>query len=326
MTLPKIGITLGDPGGVGPEVVLKAFASIHSLPKAHYILFGSNDVLKKEQEILNLDFDLPSLASIKDAYQQHPCLYEVDSPLNSEVKGRPSKKNGQASFRYFDTAVKEAQAGNLQGVVTAPVSKHSWNLAGIHWAGHTDFLSHLFPEAIMFFWSEELKIALYTHHLPLREALERVKEGPLLEFFQILQKELKNMPLPDYELFMAGLNPHAGEEGLMGSEEGDEILPAIKTAKKIGIPISGPYPPDTVFRKALNHPDKIVIALYHDQGLIPFKILAFEKGINVTLGLPFVRTSPCHGTAFDIAGKGVADPESMIGAIELAHRLASALS
>lgn len=325
MTLPKIGITLGDPGGVGPEVVLKAFASIHFLPKAQYILFGSKDILKQEQEILNLDVDLPLLTSFKDAYQQHPSLYEVDSPIHSMKKGRPSKENGEASFRYFDSAVKEAQAGNLQVVVTAPVSKHSWNLAGIHWAGHTDFLNHLYPEAIMFFWSDALKVALYTHHLPLREALERAKEGPLLEFFLILQKELKKVPLPDYELLIAGLNPHAGEEGLMGSEEGEEILPAIETAKKKGIPISGPYPPDAVFRKALNQPDKIVIALYHDQGLIPFKILAFEKGINVTLGLPFVRTSPCHGTAFDIAGKGVANPESMVEAIKLAYRFASAL-
>jgi len=174
------------------------------------------------------------------------------------------------------------------------------------------------------FWSEALKVVLYTHHIPLREALERVKERSLLEFFQILQKELKKVPLPDYELLIAGLNPHAGEEGLMGSEEGEEILPAIETAKKKCILISGPYPPDAVFRKALNQPDKIVIALYHDQGLIPFKILAFEKGINVTLGLPFVRTSPCHGTAFDIAGKGIANPESMIEAIKLAHKFASA--
>jgi 4-hydroxythreonine-4-phosphate dehydrogenase len=325
MILPKIGITLGDPGGVGPEVVLKAFASIHSLPKAHYILFGSREVLKQEQKNLNLDFDIPSLTSFKNEYHQHPFLYEFDSPVNSVKKRRASKENGEASFLYFKTAVKEARAGNLQGVVTAPISKHSWNLAGIRWAGHTDFLNHLYPKAIMFFWSDSLNVALYTHHLPLREALRKVKKGPLLEFLQILQEELEKVPLLDYELFIAGLNPHAGEEGLMGSEEDDEILPAIEVAKKKGIPVSGPYPPDAVFRRALNQPDKIVVALYHDQGLIPFKILAFDKGINVTLGLPFVRTSPCHGTAFDIAGKGVANPESMVGAIELAHKFSSAL-
>jgi 4-hydroxythreonine-4-phosphate dehydrogenase len=323
MTLPKIGITLGDPGGVGPEIIVKAFASIHCLPKAHYILFGSRYVLEQEQEALSLDFSLPSFTSLKDISELGASLYEVDCPVYTVEKGRPSKKNGDSSFRYYDNAVQEAQAGNLQAIVTAPVSKHSWNLAGIPWAGHTDYLNHLYPEAIMFFWSEALKVALYTHHLPLREALEGIKAEPLLDFFLRLQKYLEKTPLHDHELLVAGLNPHAGEEGLMGSEEVEKILPAIENARKKGIPISGPYPPDAVFRKALNHPDKIVISLYHDQGLIPFKMHSFEQGVNVTLGLPFVRTSPCHGTAFDIAGKGLADPQSMIEAIKLAHRFTS---
>lgn len=325
MTLPRIGITLGDPGGVGPEVILKAFSSINSLPKAHYIILGSRAILEHEQKALNLGFDLPRLTDFKDISQQGLSLYEVEGSAHSTEKGRPSKESGETSFRCFDIAVKKAQSGNLQAIVTAPVSKHSWNLAGIHWAGHTDYLNHLYPEAIMFFWSEVIKVALYTHHIPLREALERVKEKPLFEFFLRLWNELKKTPLLDPELLVAGLNPHAGEEGLMGKEEGEEILPAIANARKKGVSISGPYPPDTVFRKVLNQPEKIVISLYHDQGLIPFKIQAFEQGINVTLGLPFVRTSPCHGTAFDIAGKGVANPESMTEAIHLAHRLASAL-
>jgi 4-hydroxythreonine-4-phosphate dehydrogenase len=323
MTLPKIGITLGDPGGVGPEIVVKAFASMHCLPKAQYILFGSRYVLEQEQGALSLDFFLPSFTSSKDISEPGVFLHEVDCPVYSVEKGSPSKKNGVSSFRYYDKAVKEAQAGNLQAIVTAPVSKHSWNLAGIRWAGHTDYLNHFYPEAIMFFWSKALKVALYSHHLPLGDAIEGVKEEPLFEFFKRLQKYLEKTPLSDHELLVAGLNPHAGEEGLMGSEEVEEILPAIENARKKGIPISGPHPPDAVFRKALNHPDKIVISLYHDQGLIPFKMHSFEQGVNVTLGLPFVRTSPCHGTAFDIAGKGVADPQSMIEAIKLAHRFTS---
>jgi 4-hydroxythreonine-4-phosphate dehydrogenase len=325
MTLPKIGITLGDPGGVGPEVIVKALASIHRLPEAHYILFGSRYVLEQEQEALSLDLSLPSLTSFKDISEKGASLHEVDCPVSAAEKGRPSKKNGEASFRCYDNAVREAQAGNLQAIITAPISKHSWNLAGIRWAGHTDYLNHIYPEAIMFFWSNALKVALYTHHLPLREALERVKKKPLLEFFQRLRRDLEKTPLHDHELLTAGLNPHAGEEGLMGSEEAEEILPAIENARRKGIPISGPYPPDAVFRKALNQSDKIVISLYHDQGLIPFKMHSFEHGVNVTLGLPFVRTSPCHGTAFDIAGKGVADPQSMNEAIKLAHRFTSAL-
>ncbi len=325
MTLPKIGITLGDPGGIGPELILKAFASIESLPKARYVLFGSRYVLEREQEALGIDVELPSNTGLENQSRQRPSLHEVDYPLTTVEKGRPSRENGEASFRYFDIAVKEAQAGNLQAVVTAPVSKHSWNMAGIRWAGHTDYLSHLYPQAIMFFWSGELKIALFTHHLPLREALDKVEEGTLLDFFLRLRKGLKKTPLFNHEILVAGLNPHAGEEGLMGSEESDILLPAIENARKKGIPLSGPYPPDAVFRIARAQPDKIVIALYHDQGLIPFKILAFEQGTNVTLGLPFVRTSPCHGTAYDIVGKGVANAESMIEAIRLAHRFTSAL-
>ncbi len=323
MTLPKIGITLGDPGGVGPEIVVKAFASTHCLPKAHYIIFGSRYVLEKEQEALSLDFSLPSFTSFKDTSEQGASLYEVDYPVYTVEKGGPSKINGDASFRFYDNAVQEAQVGNLQAVVTAPVSKHSWNLAGIRWAGHTDYLNHLFPEAIMFFWSSTLKVALYTHHLPLKKAIEGVKKEPLLDFFIRLQKYLQKTPLRDHELLTAGLNPHAGEKGLLGSEEDEEILPAIENARKKGVPISGPYPPDAVFRKAISSPNKIVISLYHDQGLIPFKMHSFEQGVNVTLGLPFVRSSPCHGTAFDIAGKGVADPQSMIEAIKLAHRFIS---
>jgi len=324
MILPKIGITLGDPGGVGPEVTLKALSSIPSLPKAQYILFGSRHTIEKEQEILNLVLHLPSLKSLKEKARHGLSLYEVESPIHTVEKGKPSKDNGEASFHYFEKAVHEAQKGNLQALVTAPISKHSWNLAGIRWAGHTDYLNHPYPEAIMFFWSDELKVALYTHHLSIKDALERVRKKPLSRFLLRLQEELQKTRIPDYELLVAGLNPHAGEQGLMGSEEIEEIIPAIESAQKRGASIKGPFPPDVVFRKAMNQPNKIVIAMYHDQGLIPFKTLAFDQGINVTLGLPFVRTSPCHGTGFDIAGKGLANPKSMIEAIKLAHRFASA--
>lgn len=323
MILPKIGITLGDPGGVGPEVILKALSSIPPLPKAQYILFGSRHIIEKEQEIQNLDLHLSSLRSLKEKYPHGPALYEVECPVRTVEKGKPSKDNGEAAFQYFEKAVHEAQKGNLHALVTAPISKHSWSLAGIRWAGHTDYLNHAYPDAIMFFWSDELKVALYTHHLSMKDAIERVRKKPLSSFFLRLYEELQKARIPDCEFLVAGLNPHAGEQGLIGSEEIEEIIPAIQSAQKRGLPISGPYPPDTVFRKALTQPNKIVVAMFHDQGLIPFKIQAFDQGINVTLGLPFVRTSPCHGTGFDIAGKGIANPMSMIEAIKLAHRFAS---
>jgi 4-hydroxythreonine-4-phosphate dehydrogenase len=173
----------------------------------------------------------------------------------------------------------------------------------------------------MSFWSEELKVALFSHHLRLKHALEKIKKKNLQDFFISLHTTLEKIKPGTYRFLAAGLNPHAGEESLLGPEEKEEIIPAIAYAQKKGVRIDGPYPPDTVFRMALNHPEKIVIALYHDQGLIPFKLESFESGVNATLGLPFIRTSPDHGTAFDIAGQGKANPKSMIEAIKLAYEL-----
>lgn len=314
MTLPKIGITLGDAGGVGPEVTLKSLSSLPSLPEAHYVLFGSQTVIDYEKATLNLDLSLPG---------DSVSLHEIERSNNPIEKGKPTPANGAASFRYFEQAVRQAQKGNIQALVTAPVSKQAWNLAGISWAGHTDYLTQFYPEAIMFFWSDALKVALFTHHLPLKQAFTKLSEKSLFEFILRLHENIKNIPSQSFEFLVSGLNPHAGEHGLMGTEENEQILPAIEKARTQGVPISGPFPPDVVFRDALNKPDKIVIALYHDQGLIPFKLLSFDRGVNMTLGLPFIRTSPDHGTAFDIAGKGIADPKSMSEAIRLAHRFAS---
>jgi 4-hydroxythreonine-4-phosphate dehydrogenase len=316
MTSPRVGITLGDPGGVGPEVTLKSLSSIFSLPDAHYVLFGSKAVIDNERYVLNLDFSIPN-----DSIS----LHEVECSSTLFEKGKPTPANGALSFRYFEQAVQEAREGNIQAIVTGPVSKRSWDLAGIHWAGHTEYLSRFYPEAIMFFWAENLKVALYTHHIPLRRAIAKINERSLLEFILRLHGNMHTFPGHEFEFLVSGLNPHAGEQGLMGSEEDEQIIPAIEKARSKGVPIRGPFPPDVIFRNALNKPDKIVIALYHDQGLIPFKLQAFDRGVNLTLGLPFVRTSPDHGTAFDIAGKNIANPTSMIEAIRLAHRFVSAL-
>ena len=315
MTLPKIGITLGDPGGIGPEITLKSLSSASSLPPAQYVLFGSHSVIDSEKAALNLNLSIPHDSVL---------LHEIEGLDHQTVKGKPAPPNGTSSFRYFQQAVQQAQEGNIQALVTAPVSKESWNLASIPWVGHTEYLSRIYPEAIMFFWSDELKVALYTHHIPLQQAIEKIKEKPLFEFMLRLDKNIKSILSPSFEFLVSGMNPHAGEKGLMGSEESQYILPAIERARSKGISVRGPFPPDIVFREASKNPDKIAIALYHDQGLIPFKLLAFDRGVNLTLGMPFIRTSPDHGTAFDIAGKGIADPNSMIEAIRLAHRLISA--
>ncbi len=178
----------------------------------------------------------------------------------------------------------------------------------------------------MSFWSPRLRVALLTHHLPLAEALGRVRREALLDFFRSLHRSLAALEGGPVELLVPGLNPHAGEGGLLGREEETEIRPAVEAARAEGIGISGPYPPDTVFRRALDRPGTLVAALYHDQGLIPFKLEGFEAGVNATLGLPFARTSPDHGTAFDIAGTGSADPRSMIEAVRLAVRFSASAS
>jgi 4-hydroxythreonine-4-phosphate dehydrogenase len=219
--------------------------------------------------------------------------------------------------------VGEARQGRLGAVVTAPISKESWHLAGLSWKGHTEYLDSLFPGAIMTFWSDRMRVALLSHHLPLREALGLVKADILCRFFIHLHRCLESAGETGFELAVAGLNPHAGEGGLLGTEEEKEIRPAVERARAEGLRISGPWPPDVIFRQALDRPDQVVVALYHDQGLIAFKMASFETGVNVSLGLPFIRTSPDHGTAFDIAGQGKADPESLRQALCLGRRLAS---
>jgi 4-hydroxythreonine-4-phosphate dehydrogenase len=325
MSLPRVGITLGDPGGIGPETVLKALSLKNSLPQISYLLFGSSSVIEEEKHALGLDIDIRPLDEVKETSSPSIALLEIDCPLPTIKKGSSSEENGKASFLFFERAVEEAKNGTLQALVTAPVSKRSWNLAGLKWSGHTDYLSHIYPQAIMSFWSDKLKVALFSHHLPLKQAVEKINKANLLNFFLSLHQILEKIQPDTYRFLVAGLNPHAGEQGLLGTEEEEEIIPAVSEAQKRGMRISGPFPPDVVFRMGLSQPDKIVIALYHDQGLIPFKLESFERGVNVTLGLPFIRTSPDHGTAFDIAGKGVAKPDSMVEAIKLACELSPGL-
>jgi 4-hydroxythreonine-4-phosphate dehydrogenase len=321
MTLPRIGITLGDPGGIGPEIILKAFSGIFVLPAADYVLFGSASALDEEAKTLSLCLPLGSLKAKKVSTGGSFSLRDLGGFGEDIKKGMPSAENGGASFRFFEEAVAEARREALQGIVTAPISKHSWTLAGLSWRGHTDYLSRFYPQAIMAFWSEKIKVALLSHHVSLRGALATVTRRNLFDFFLRLDKSLRRLRPDGFEFLVSGLNPHAGEEGLIGREEIEEIIPAVEDAARSGLRISGPYPPDTVFRNALDRADRVVIALYHDQGLIPFKLEAFQKGVNLTMGLPFIRTSPDHGTAFDIAGKNAASPLSLIEAIKLAAEL-----
>jgi 4-hydroxythreonine-4-phosphate dehydrogenase len=310
MSLPRIGITLGDPGGIGPEIVIKSLSNLSALPEAQYVIFGHSSLIEKETKILGLKLD-PAKVSIREA----------GAPVEIPRIGVADKENGLASFLYFREAVEAARTGKIRAIVTAPISKLSWKLGGIAFRSHTEYLEQLYPESLMTFWSAQMTVALFSHHLPLKEAVDKVTKENLLEFFRMLRESIEAAKAGHYEFLVAGLNPHAGEDGVLGREEQREIIPAVEEARAGGMNVHGPYPPDVVFRSAQGHPEKVVIALYHDQGLIAFKLNAFDTGVNVTLGMPFIRSSPDHGTAFDIAGKNLADPRSMVEAIRLAYEL-----
>jgi 4-hydroxythreonine-4-phosphate dehydrogenase len=317
MTVPRIGVTPGDPGGIGPEIIVKTLSRPSVLPPAAYVLFADSRIVAAEEKRLGLRIaarewrpDGPREAGV---YISH-----VPAPGWAATHGRVSTENGEASFRFFETAVAGARNNLLEAVVTAPISKAAWSLGGRPWRGHTDYLTQFYPGAIMSFWSERLKVALFSHHRPLREAVDAVRKDALAGFIMGLHRALGKIPGGPFTLLVAGLNPHAGEDGSLGREEEEEIGPAIDAARRGGVPVTGPFPPDTVFLRALGKKETVVVALTHDQGLIAFKLEAFATGVNVTLGLPFVRTSPDHGTAFDIAGKGIADSQSMEEALRLA--------
>ena len=231
---------------------------------------------------------------------------------------------GRAAYDLICAAVRDAQAGSVDGIATAPVNKLAFSRAGLPWKGHTDLLAHLTGarRVAMMFWSEPLKVVLATVHVPLAEVPRTLTRTLLDEIIDLAATELPRFGMPRARFALAGLNPHAGEAGVIGGEEQRVLRPAVEAARARGVDLEGPFPGDTIFVRASRGEFDVVIACYHDQGLIPVKLLAFGAAVNVTLGLPIVRTSVDHGTAFDIAGKGVADASSLIEATLLAARLA----
>jgi 4-hydroxythreonine-4-phosphate dehydrogenase len=284
---PRVAITVGDPAGIGPEIARKAA-------------------------------DDPRVREVCE-----PVLYGPP-PEHTFAVGQLSADAGRAAFDAICAAVKDAQAGSVHAVATAPVNKLAFSRAGLPWKGHTDLLAHLTgsPRVAMMFWSEPLKVVLATIHVPLAAVPAELTRETLDGVIELTAKELPRFGIDAPRLALAGLNPHAGEDGLLGGEEERVLKPAVAAAKAREIRIDGPFPADTLFVRAARGEFDAVIACYHDQGLIPVKLLAFGRAVNVTLGLPIVRTSVDHGTAFDIAGKGIADASSMIEAVLLAAKLA----
>jgi 4-hydroxythreonine-4-phosphate dehydrogenase len=283
----KIAITVGDPAGIGPEIAAKAAADPRVRAVCEPVIYGPGD-----------------------------------SP--AFTPGELSAAAGQAAYDAICAAVRDARAGVVSAIATAPVNKLAFARAGLPWKGHTDLLAHLTGsgQVAMMFWSPALRVVLATVHVALAEVPRLLTRDLLDGIIDLTARELPRFGLPKARLALAGLNPHAGEDGVIGEDEQRVLRPAVEAAAARGIDIAGPFPGDTVFVRAARGEFDAVIACYHDQGLIPVKLLAFGKAVNVTLGLPIVRTSVDHGTAFDIAGQGIADAGSMVEAVLLAARLA----
>ena len=284
---PCIAITVGDPAGIGPEIAARAAAD-------------------------------PRVTAICETRLYGP------PPGASFPPGVLSSAAGLSAYDSIVRAVDDIRRGAADAMATAPINKEAWRLAGLPWSGHTDLLAHLTGAAdvAMMFYSDALRVVLATIHIPLADVPAALTRESLDTTISLTAAALPRFGVPSPRIAVAGLNPHAGEHGLFGREEEVALSPAIAACRSRGIDVSGPYPADTLFVRAHRGEFDVVVACYHDQGLIPVKLLAFGQAVNVTLGLPIIRTSVDHGTAFDIAGRGVADPESMIAAVLLAARLA----
>ena len=325
---PTIAITLGDPAGIGPEVIVKALADPVLRHKARYIIYGMNELLHYAADVAEFDVfwwrDQYNGRLRSYAHEVVVVDYDQYSMLGTAIRS-PSKMGGEASMRFCNDAIDAAMKKIVDAVVTAPIAKESWKLAGYHYPGHTELFAQKTGARrfTMMFAGGPLKVALATVHIPLMGLWGKLNIGAVFQPIELLHQALVEwFDIPRPRIAVCGVNPHASENGQFGDEEERLIAPAILMAREQGIDATGPYPPDTIFMAARDGKFDAVVAMYHDQGLIPVKLLAFDQAVNVTLGLPIIRTSPDHGTAFDIVGKNRANPGSMRAAIELAINLA----
>jgi 4-hydroxythreonine-4-phosphate dehydrogenase len=346
---PLIGITVGDPAGIGPEIAVKAAYTKEVLANCCPLLIGDPVGIEAEavrqghrvaplrvqrgealpeapgRPLLLSAFpledrvgaDRPTAARLRQS--SAPC-----PPVGPIEWGRAQAAGGWAAAAAIETAVELCLAGELAAMATAPINKTSFSLAGLPFPGHTEYLAFLTAceDFAMAFIAPRLRVALLTIHLPLREVPQRIRQAELVRLIHLVARELTSYGIAQPRIAVAGLNPHAGEGGLFGDEEQREMVPAIESCQRDGIAVGGPYPADTIFLRAVRGEFDLVIACYHDQGLIPIKCFSFGEAVNVTFGLPLIRTSVDHGTAFDLAGQGKADASSMRVAIELAAQLA----
>jgi 4-hydroxythreonine-4-phosphate dehydrogenase len=326
-----LALTLGEPAGIGPDIAIKAWLSRNELKLPAFYLLGDRDFVAKRAKILGLNIELACV----DA-EQAVAAFASSLPMVATGRvataqpGQPDETSAEAALASIRRAVADVVAGQASAVVTNPIAKSVLYRAGFRHPGHTEFLAELAasggdtPQPVMMLWSPVLAVVPVTIHLPLRDAVTTLSSDLIVSTARILVADLKaRFGLTAPRLAVTGLNPHAGEDGTLGTEDRDIVAPAVEILRAEGIAVRGPLPADTLFHDAARKTYDCAICMYHDQALIPIKTIAFDDAVNVTLGLPFIRTSPDHGTAFDIAGTGRANPASLIAALRLAARMAA---
>jgi 4-hydroxythreonine-4-phosphate dehydrogenase len=328
MTQPLIAVTMGDPAGIGPEIIARAFGEEDFQEENRVIVIGDAGILERAARLLDLALRANVVAEPEDA-RFEPGTVDVisETELPGDLPfGQLDARAGDAAVRYVERATGLASEGRVGAIATAPLNKEAMHLAGHKYPGHTEILAELTgtKDYAMMLVTDELKVIHVSTHVSLREAIERARSERELAVIRLAHQSLRKLGVESPRVAVAGLNPHAGENRLFGTEDAEQIAPAVAAAVEEGIDATGPHPPDTVMMRARTGAFDIVVVQYHDQGHIPIKLMGFDTGVNVTVGLPFFRTSVDHGTAFDIAGTGRADPASLRAALDLARRLAGA--
>lgn len=324
--LPRIGVTMGDAAGIGAEIVLKALGDENLKKICSPIIIGDAAFLRKTAFDLNLEFDFIEESEESQKNSNQTLIHNLNNLNEKIIVGEDAPATGKAAAECIETAVRLWKENKIDAIATAPISKKAIAMGGYNYPGHTEFLAHLTgtKEFAMSFFADKLRVVLLSTHVSLRDAIDLVKKEKLIELIKFSHKEISGLLKKHAKMAVAGLNPHASEGGMFGAEEENEIMPAINECREnFGIDVSGAYSPDTIFLRAFRGEFDAVVSCYHDQATIAVKCLSFGASVNVTLGLPLIRTSVDHGTAFDIAGKNKADASSMKAAIGLAAKLAA---
>lgn len=317
-------ITIGDPAGIGPEIAIRALMDDKGY-RNNTMIIGSKEILVFYSNLLENPYEL-NIINEPEEFEEGKIniLHTTDISLEDIKIGEVAAIAGDAAYHYLERAINLALENRVKAIITGPLNKEALHLGGHNYDGHTEIFANLThtKKYTMMLWSDKMAVVHVSTHVPLRKACDLVKKDRVVECIELAQEAMKNMGVENPRIAVAGLNPHSGESGLFGNEDQDEILPAVEEGKSRGFNVEGPVAPDTVFLKASQKKYDVVVAMYHDQGHIPMKLLDFDQGVNITLGLPIIRASVDHGTAFDIAGKGIAKTESIMAALKAGSKLA----